>query len=468
MAQLRIYQVEGRKQLSIGWRDHLRQVLAMPTGSGKTYTFIDMVRLATERNKTTIILTHRKELFDQTQRSFKSTGVVPHVINADTKELTATTGVFIVMVETLARRAHLLDAIKPDLIVIDEAHFGNFSKIIDIYPDTYVLGVTATPVGKHFFKYYTNIVQVIDTPELIEQGYLVPYRAYQMEVEDMSSLKKVGGDYSAKSQYEVFSKVKVFNGVVNEWRKRSGGKKTIVFNCNIKHSDEMAEEFCKAGIKSYSITSKTKPEDRRKWLDEFHNGDCMVINNASILTTGYDHPPIECVILNRATDSLSLYLQMTGRGSRPCPEINKEEFICLDFGGNHTRHGMWSQPREWKLEEKKKKKLGEAVVKDCPECDAMVPGSARRCPYCDHEFPIAILGGKDGVMVEFFEKDIPDKPAWECTGEELALQVKLDMIKRGRAIGIAKRRGDDVLKEFASEMGYSYGWVMRQKQGFKK
>jgi hypothetical protein len=128
---------------------------------------------------------------------------------------------------------------------------------------------------------------------------------------------------------------------------------------------------------------------------------------------------------------------------------------------------MWSSSRQWKLEEKRKTKLGESVVKDCPECEAMVAGSVRRCPYCDYEFPIAILGDKDGVMVEFFDKDIPDKPLWECSGEELAVLVKVEQVKRGKAIGIAKRKGEAILREFAIEMGYSAGWVYRQIQGFK-
>jgi len=468
VSQLRPYQLQSTTAISSGWKKNRRQIFVLPTGSGKTRSFIHMAVKAAKRGKTVIILTHRTELFKQTSESFEGTEIIPHKINADTKSLSATTGVFVVMVETLARREHLLRLLKPDLIIIDEAHFGNFTKIIDIYPKAYVLGVTATPVGKHFFKYYTDIVQVIDTPDLIEQGFLVPYRAYQMEAADLSGLKKVSGEYSGKSQYEAFAKVKVYNGVVEEWRKRCQGKKTIVFNCNIKHSNEMTEEFVKAGIKSYSITSKTKKDDREKWLDEFENGDCMVINNASILTTGYDNVYIEGVILNRATDSLPLFLQMCGRGSRPCIEISKTEFICLDFGGNHTRHGMWSQPRKWVLEEKKKKKLGEAVVKECKECSAMVYGSARVCQYCGYIFPIAILGGKDGEMKEYFQKDVPTGPLKDNTPTEIATLIKLDMLKRNQGIGIVRRRGQLALKEFAWEMGYSYGWVLRQMQGFKK
>jgi len=465
-SKLRPYQNQAIKNLSSNWAEHKRQVLALTTGSGKTYTFVTMAKMALDRGKTVLILTHRTELFSQTHESFGIVGVVPEVINADSPDPESFDGVFVVMVETLARREHLLRSLQPDLIIIDEAHFGNFTKIIESYPDAYVLGVTATPIGKHFYKYYTNIVQTIDTPDLIDSGFLVPYKAYQMK-DDFSGLKKgANGDYSAKSQYEHFNKEKLYNGVVEEWKQRARNKKTIVFNCNIKHSNETAESFRAAGIKSYSVTSKTSPADRERYMDEFENGDCMVINNTSILTAGYDYPPIECVILNRATDSLALYLQMIGRGSRISP--GKSGFICLDFGGNHNRHGLWSQPRKWELSAPKRKKLGEAIVKECPKCEAMVYGSAKLCGYCGYEFPVVIKSLKDGVMEEYFEKDIPDKPLNECTAEEMALLVRLSRLPANKAAGIMKRRGRIELSDFAQHMGYSQGWVYnRMKYGRK-
>jgi len=271
---LRDYQKEAIDKLSKGWRENKRQVLALTTGSGKTYTFVTMAKKAVDRGKTVLVLTHRTELFYQTHGSFDIVDVVPKMISPDSKDPEDLNGLFVVMVETLARRKHLLENLKPDLIIIDEAHFGNFTKIIDAFPDAYVLAVTATPIGKHFYEYYTNIVQTIDTPDLIKMGFLVPYKAYQMK-DDFSNLKKgASGDYSEKSQYEHFNKEKLYDGVIEEWRKRAKGKKTIIFNCNIKHSDETAEAFMSAGIKSYSITSKTKPDDRKRYMDEFENGDC--------------------------------------------------------------------------------------------------------------------------------------------------------------------------------------------------
>lgn len=465
MAGLRWYQKEAIQQVSKGWASNQRQILALTTGSGKTYTFVTMAKMALDRGHTSLVLTHRTELFSQTYESFGIVGVKPKMISPDHPEPTDFDGMFIAMVETLARRPHLIEKLDPKIIFIDEAHFGNFNKIIELFPNAYILAVTATPVGKHFYEYYTNIIQTIDTPDLISEGFLVPYKAYQM-ADDFSDLKKgAGGEYSSKSQYEHFSKDKLYNGVVEEWKLRSEGKKTIVFNCNIKHSEETAKAFNDAGIKSYSVTSKTPTADRDRYMDEFENGDCMVLNNTSILTAGYDHPPIECVILNRATESITLFLQMVGRGSRLFE--GKTGFICLDFGGNHSRHGLWSQPRKWELKAPKKKKKGEAVVKDCPKCEALVYGSARVCEFCGYEFPVVIKSLKDGVMEEYFEKDIPNKPLAECTPEEIALLVRLDRLPAGRAAGIVKSRGESELHIFARHMGYSRGWVYN-KMKFSK
>lgn len=463
---LREYQINATSQISQGWRSHKGQILVMPTGSGKTFTFAYMAKLASERGKTIIILTHRDELFGQTYRTFEKVGLLPIEINADSKDTGVYTGVFVVMVETLANRPALLDKIKPDLVIIDECHDNSFSKILDQYPDAYRLGVTATPKGKHLIKYYTNLIDPTSVNELISNNFLVPYKAYQMQ-DDFSDLKKgKDGDYSATSQYEHFSKTTLYGGVIDEWKKRASNRPTIVFNCNIKHSDEMAQAFRDAGIESHSITSKTTKKERKIILERFHNGEFFVLNNSGILVAGYDHPPISCVILNMATDSLIKYLQTIGRGSRPWE--GKYEFICLDFGGNHTRHGMWNQDREWSLTEKKKTKLGAAIVKDCPSCEAMLFGSVRLCGFCGFQFPLEIKDLKTGVMVQYFEEDIPKKPIKECTPEEIALLVRLDMFDRKKATAILRLRGMIELKKFANAMGYSNGWAFMQMQFLKQ
>jgi len=71
------------------------------------------------------------------------------------------------------------------------------------------------------------------------------------------------------------------------------------------------------------------------------------LTSVSILTTGFDEPSVENIILNRATKSLTLYYQMIGRGSRRLK--NKEEFNVIDLGNNAARFGLWDEPVDWEL-----------------------------------------------------------------------------------------------------------------------
>ena len=113
-----------------------------------------------------------------------------------------------------------------------------------------------------------------------------------------------------------------------------------------------------------------------------------ILNNVAILTTGFDAPDTETIIMNRATLSLPLWLQCTGRGSRPTEA--KKLFTIIDLGGNVTMHADWCESRDWEnifFNPPKQGKPGVAPVKSCPECDAMLAARTMVCQYCGHEFP---------------------------------------------------------------------------------
>ena len=79
-----------------------------------------------------------------------------------------------------------------------------------------------------------------------------------------------------------------------------------------------------------------------KWFK--HTPDA-ILTSVGILTTGFDEPTVETIIINRATKSLTLYFQMIGRGSRLLP--NKKEFTIIDLGNNAARFGLWDAPVDW-------------------------------------------------------------------------------------------------------------------------
>jgi len=465
MINLRPYQSESILQLRQGFANkHQRQVLCLPTGAGKTVVFSEMVRLAAEKGTVTIVLTDRTELFKQTLASLGKIGISVEEISPNKKNTYLHATVYLAMVETIKRRSDVINLLQPALIIVDEAHKGNFTRILDLFHNARVIGATATPEGKHFYKYYQNIIQNIDIPELVEQGFLVDCKAYQMQ-DDFSDLTVKAGEFTDASLLGHFDKPKLYDGVITEWNKVAFGLKTICFNVNIQHTINTHNAFITAGISSEYITSKTPKLDRERILSAYKSGAFLVLNNCGILTTGYDEPSIECVIMNRATKSLPLFLQCFGRGSRLYP--NKTKFIGLDFGMNHDRFGMWNEAREWKLKPPKEKKESVAPVKECGniECGCLCAVSARFCKYCGYVFPVKESTPNEGVLVEVKAKipsELIGKKISELTLSEL---MELEFSKKYKPSFIwrvVRSFGEDAIKEYARLKKFKYGWIQRQ------
>ncbi len=468
MIKLRQYQTEAIDQLRGGFRQgHQRQVLCLATGSGKTVIFSEMVCRAAAKGTRTLVLTDRVELFGQTMKALGRVGLTPQLIHAkgnDTIDPLALVSVG--MVETVKRRVAKGAELAPQMIVIDEAHKGNFTRILEMFPNAMIIGATATPVGKHFHKYYTNIVQNTDIPELVELGYLSRCRAFQMQ-DDLSDLETKAGEYTDDSLFGHFNSQKLFDGVIDQYRSKANDKKTIVFNVNIKHAENMTKAFNDAGIRAECVTSNTPKDERSRILNAFSNGHFPVLNNCGILTTGYDEPTIECVIMNRATKSLPLWLQCCGRGSRTIQDV-KDEFIVLDFGMNHDQHGMWAEARKWKIEPpRKKKKADTAPVKECPKCQSLVFASARTCRYCNHSFPFEAKELSEGKMVEMSLRIPTNLEGRKISSLNLLELIELERSKAYKPTFIwrvIRSRGEQSIKDYALVKKYSSGWVYRQKQ----
>lgn len=463
--ELRPYQSESILQLRQGFaKKYQRQVLCLPTGAGKTVVFSEMVRMAAEKGTVTLVLTDRTELFKQTIKSLGRSGVAVEEISPEKKNTYLNATIYVAMVETIKRRTTVLAFLKPKLIIIDEAHKGNFSKVIDLFPNALVIGATATPVGKHFHKYYQSIVQNIDIPDLVEQGFLCDCKAYQMQ-DDFSDLQVKAGEFTDASNFNHFDKPKLYDGVIDEWRKHANGLKTIVFCINIEHTIKTYHSFVDAGISAEYITSKTTSFERTRILSAYTAGAFYVLINCGILTTGYDEPSIQCVIMNRATKSLPLFLQCAGRGSRLYP--GKEKFILLDFGMNHDRHGLWNEPRTWQLKPPKDKKESVAPVKECgnKECGCLLAASARVCKYCGYHFEFSKEEPKSGVMVEVTPKaplHLVGKKISELNVDDLIDLEKSKKYKSSFIWRVVRSLGEESLIYYASKKGYKKGWLNRQ------
>jgi superfamily II DNA or RNA helicase len=346
-----------------------RVILCLPTGAGKTVIFSDIAHRAALKGKRVAILTHRKELLSQAGK----------LNSCD-----------VLMVETLNNAIKRgLDLSQYDLLVVDEAHIGNFRKVIKGF-NGFVIGATATPVSNPPLKdQYNAIVCPVGIESLIEQGWLATPRTYAMHPVDTSKLQTARGEYTEASLDDAFNRPKVYEGVVQEFVKGWADKKAIVFCVNISATINTAEAFAKelGTDRVFVAHSDLHPKERPAIIEAFTQSKNGILVNCGIATTGFDCPDIEVVVVNRATKSVALWLQMVGRASRRTK--TKSAFTILDFGENVTRLGFWQEPRDWAhlFENPKKKGEGVAPVKDCPACGFVAYASARVCANCGAEFP---------------------------------------------------------------------------------
>ncbi len=213
-------------------------VLCAPTGAGKTIMFSYMTRNSFTKGNKVLILTDRKELFSQSDSVLTKLGMNPQLIkpseNVDFNE-----SLFVGMIQTIMRRIDLLkEWINTlDLIIIDEAHKSIFDNLFQyVNEKTYVIGATATPFreGKQLSlsQFYTDIIQVIDTPELINKGNLSKPTSYGVKI-DLKGVKTKGGDYDEKSLADRYSEIKLFHGVYDNYTRICNGKKALIFSPNI-------------------------------------------------------------------------------------------------------------------------------------------------------------------------------------------------------------------------------------------
>jgi superfamily II DNA or RNA helicase len=480
--QLRPYQQQGVDDLAAMFKDgKKRLIFCLPTGAGKTVCFSTIAKKAVENGSRVMILTNRTELLTQAGGTLIKVGLKVEAIKAGQKFLKPSMA-YVAMVETLYRRVNRLSFRQAlgqlDLIIIDEAHIGAFRKIIEAFPDSHIIGATATPLAsskKHpLIDFYDDIVEPVTIAELIDQKFLVPAKTYGAK-EEIGKLQVKNGEYTDQSQMDFFNKKAHYDGVVIQYQKLAPGKKAICFCVNQEHAVKTAEAFNEAGIAARFIVSDGKlcpAEMREKNKKDFAEGKFQVLVNCGILTTGYDEPSIECVIMDRKTKSLPLWMQCCGRGSRLYP--GKEFFTIIDMGSNFLEHGLWQQDTDWteifRNPTRSNSNINfEAPTKKCPKCDFAMHPTASNCKECGYSFPPPEQ--KFEKATEFVEVtldkwlnyDLSQKPE-QMSVEELEFLQQAKGYKPGWLHRQLRTRGREALAEYAAMKGYKAGWVQHQMQ----
>lgn len=406
--QFRDYQKIGIDQIAGKAKNKTRRmVFQLATGGGKTVTFAGLTqRFLTSINKRVVIAVHRQELLKQTVIALeKVAGIKAGMLVADHKIIVqqlengfciphAGARVVVCMVETLHNRLKKYEQLLGDvgMLIVDECHIGSFNKIYTAFPHSLIIGFTATPLSANkkvpLKTFFDDIVTPASIQHLIDHGYLAKNITISVKNGvDRKKLKVRGGEFDERMMGMMFSKSKHVEECIKAYEKYAQGQKTLVFNCNIEHSKKTTDAFVNHGLNARHLDGNDTEEHRRDTLKWFAETDDAILCSVNILNTGFDEPTIRNIIVNRATMSLPMWLQMCGRGSRSIPG-EKTTFKIIDLGSNVATHLDWNFDHNWREyffnPEKAKKGNGAAPTKLCinPECEAIIHMATKFCPHC--------------------------------------------------------------------------------------
>jgi len=281
-------------------------------------------------------------------------------------------------------------------------------------------------------------------------------------------LKVEKGEFTEESQEIAFESGRVYDAMAEDLRNLPF-RKCVVFTSSISHCKKLQRALTLRSIRSTQVHSGQEESLNSYAMREFTtigSGIDICISVGS-LTKGFDFPPIDLVVLMRATTSLPLFLQMVGRGSRIFP--GKSLFTCLDYGQNFKRHGLWNEDRDWAdLFTPKQGRTKDAVagVKLCPACEFILPVSKMICTNCGHTFIKETKSLVEETQLVDVTKLVRGKRIGSLAPTELAEAAKNNVIKKAYAVRVAKAReqqGAGYLAEFANAMGYKPQWVTYQE-----
>ena len=106
----------------------------------------------------------------------------------------------------------------------------------------------------------------------------------------------------------------------------------MLFACSVDHAKNISVilNACFKHKISY-VVGEMDRQDRLNAIKQFRSGELEVLCNYGVLTTGYDSPNIDCVIIARPTLSQLLYTQMIGRGLRGKKSGGTENCLVIDI-----------------------------------------------------------------------------------------------------------------------------------------
>ena len=326
-------------------------VIVLPTGAGKSLV---IANIALQLNAPVLVFQPSKEILEQNYEKLCSYGVMGVGIYSASfgrKEVQRITFATIGSVKN-----HKDYFRRFQYVIIDECHFVNAEA--GMYKDFIetiqckVLGLTATPYRLYSTRFYGSMLRFItrtnprifndllyhvQVKTLCDRGYLSPLNYYQMNIVDTSRLKvnSTGADYTDASVRRLYKEIKFNDSLENIIQRLlvAGRTSILVFTRFIEEAEYIAR-VC--GSNAAVVSSETAKKDREAILALFKQKKINVVANVGVLTTGFDFPQLDTIVVARPTMSLALWYQMVGRAIRPYPG---KLGLIVDLCGNYKRFG---------------------------------------------------------------------------------------------------------------------------------
>ena len=415
--QLRDYQADAIEALRDGIRaSKKRQILCAGTGAGKTVMAAHLLNEADRKNSYALFLVDRVALVKQTSKTMDDYGIGHGIVQGVNERWMPKENVQVCSIQTLARRSLPR---RPSLIVYDECHaqYKSTLEYIADNPQAVVIGLTATPFTPGMADHWDDVVNVIPTRQLIDQGHLIEPKIYVAKSpEDAALGLNSYGEFSDASA--TTAGIQIVGDVVQEWVDKTnqhfgGPAKTIVFSPTVEHGRELCAAFSAAGFNFQQVSYLDRSDNERdEKIAEFRRPDSIIhgLVSCGVLTKGFDVPDVKVGISCKPyRKSLSSHMQEIGRVMRT--HESKDMALWLDHSGNVERFGLdmfdvWengagelssatkrdSKPRE------RDEQTREKVV--CPECSGALRGNT--CMACGWEKPARSgIVNVDGQMQEY-------------------------------------------------------------------
>ncbi len=346
--QLRPYQREAIDAVVDARRRGIRRmVLALPTGSGKTVIFSELIRRA---RHPVLVLAHRDELVTQARtkiedalrRSEDDRRTV--ATERGTSRASREASVVVASIRSLheGRIGKALAGRDIRLVIYDECHHAvadsnravleQVGVFAEDWPGTLV-GFTATTRradGRGLAEVFEEIVYERSLRQMIDEGYLRPLRGLRFSTTaDLSSVTVRGEDFDEEELEEAVDVQSRNLLVARAIQDCARDRRTIAFCVGVGHAENLARALREVGVPAAMVCGEMPRHDRVRTLRRFREGALRVITNVGVLTEGFDDPGVSAVAMVRPTRSVSMYLQCVGRGMRLSPDA--EDCLVLDF-----------------------------------------------------------------------------------------------------------------------------------------